>query len=174
MLVSALQQLESAMCMCVYIPLPLEHHSPTLYVITEHQAEFPVLYSSFLLVIYFTYGSVPMGFPGGTVVKILPANAGDERDTVSSPMSGRSIPWSRKWQPVSVFLPGKCLDRGVWWATVHGVAESDTTEHIRTMCMYQYDSLSSSALPFPLCAQVCSLHLHLYSCPTNRFISTIF
>ena len=24
------------------------------------------------------------------------------------------------------------MDRGVWWATVHGVAESDMTEHART------------------------------------------
>ena len=37
-----------------------------------------------------------MGFPGGTVVKNLPANPG----------SGK-IPWSRKWQPAPVLLPGK-------------------------------------------------------------------
>ena len=30
------------------------------------------------------------GFPGGAVVKNLPANAGDTRDTVSIPGSGRS------------------------------------------------------------------------------------
>ena len=23
------------------------------------------------------------------------------------------------------------MDRGAWWATIHGVTESDTTEHIR-------------------------------------------
>ena len=38
------------------------------------------------------------------------------------------IPWGRKWQPTPVFLPGKSHDRGVWWATVHGVTnESDPT-----------------------------------------------
>ena len=40
------------------------------------------------------------------------------------------FPWSRKWQPTPVFLPGTFHgQRGAWWATVHGVAESDTTEH---------------------------------------------
>ena len=30
----------------------------------------------------------------------------------------------------SVFLPGKFMDRGAWWAVVHGgCEESDTNEH---------------------------------------------
>ena len=37
------------------------------------------------------------------MVKNLPASAGDMG---SIPGSGRS-PWSRKWQPIPVFLPGK-------------------------------------------------------------------
>ena len=37
------------------------------------------------------------------------------------------IPWGGKWQPTPVFL-----DRGVWWAIVHGVAKSRTTEHAGT------------------------------------------
>ena len=43
------------------------------------------------------------GFPGGSVVKNQPANAGD---TGSIPGSGR-FPWRRTWQPTPVFLPGK-------------------------------------------------------------------
>uniref|UniRef100_A0AC11DXZ7 Elongator acetyltransferase complex subunit 5 n=1 Tax=Ovis aries TaxID=9940 RepID=A0AC11DXZ7_SHEEP len=35
--------------------------------------------------------------------------------------SVRKIPWRRKWQPTLVFLPGDPVDRGAWWATVHGV-----------------------------------------------------
>ena len=46
-------------------------------------------------------GSV--GFPGGSVLKDLPANAGD---TSRIPGSGRH-PWRRKWQPIPVFLSAK-------------------------------------------------------------------
>ena len=45
------------------------------------------------------------GFPGGTVVKNTPAKAGNTKDESSS--LGQKIPWSRKWQPTPVFLPGK-------------------------------------------------------------------
>ena len=48
------------------------------------------------------------GFPGGTVVKNPPANAGDAGSTSGS---GRS-PWRRKWQPTPVFLPGKSHRQG--------------------------------------------------------------
>ena len=42
-------------------------------------------------------------FPGGTVVRNLPANAGDTRNRFY-PWVGK-IPWRRKWQPTPVFLP---------------------------------------------------------------------
>ena len=32
---------------------------------------------------------------------------------------------SWKWQPTLVFLLGNPMDRGAWWARVHGVAESE-------------------------------------------------
>ena len=34
--------------------------------------------------------------------------------------------WRRKWQPTSVFLPGKSQEGGAWWAAVYGVAQSWT------------------------------------------------
>ena len=38
----------------------------------------------------------------------------------------RKIPWSRKWQPTPVYCQGNSIDRGTWWARVHGVAKSRT------------------------------------------------
>jgi len=40
------------------------------------------------------------------VVKNLLANAGDAGDVGSIPELGKSA-WRRKWQPISVLLPGK-------------------------------------------------------------------
>ena len=40
------------------------------------------------------------------MVKNLPANAGDAGDAGSIPELGK-IAWRRKWQPMSVLLPGK-------------------------------------------------------------------
>ena len=41
-------------------------------------------------------------FTGGSLIKNLPANAGDVG----------SIPWGRKWQPTPVFLPGESHGQG--------------------------------------------------------------
>ena len=58
------------------------------------------------------------------VVKNPPANAGDIRDAGLIP---GKIPWRRKWQPMSVFLPGESHGRGAWQVTVHS-KELDSTE----------------------------------------------
>ena len=63
------------------------------------------------------------GFPGGSVVKNLPANAGDTGDVGSIPGLER-FPWIMKWQPILVFLPGK--SHGQKWATVCRIAKSWT------------------------------------------------
>ena len=42
----------------------------------------------------------------------------------------RKIPWSRKWQPTPVFLPGEFHGQRSLVGTVHGLAESDTTEQL--------------------------------------------
>ena len=50
------------------------------------------------------------GFPGTSgwkkKKKNLPTNAGDTRDMGSILRPENGIPWSRKWQPTPIFLPG--------------------------------------------------------------------
>ena len=61
------------------------------------------------------------------MVKNPPANAGDVRDTDSIPGSGRS-PGGGHGDPLQDSCLENPMDRGAWWATVHGVAELNTTE----------------------------------------------
>ena len=63
------------------------------------------------------------GFPGGSVVKNLPSNAGDERDAASIPGLGRS-PGGGNGHPLQNCCLVNPMDRGAWQATVHGVAKS--------------------------------------------------
>ena len=64
-----------------------------------------------------------MGFPSGSVVKNLPANAGDSGDASLILGLGRS-----PGVGCANLLQYSCLenpmDRGAWWATVHGVAKT--------------------------------------------------
>ena len=62
------------------------------------------------------------GFPGGSMVKNLPATAGD---VGLVPGLGRS-PGGRNGNPLQYSYLENPVDRGVWWATVHGVAKSQT------------------------------------------------
>ena len=64
------------------------------------------------------------GFPGGLVVKSLPANAGDAG---SIPGLGRT-PGEGNGNPFPYSCLENPMDRGAWWARHHGVTkESDMT-----------------------------------------------
>ena len=60
------------------------------------------------------------GFPGGSDGKEPACSAGD---LGSIPESGRS-PGEGNGNPLQYFCLEKSMDRGSWWATVHGVAKS--------------------------------------------------
>ena len=63
-----------------------------------------------------------MGFPGGSVVKNLPANAGD---VGLIPGLGRS-PVKGNGKLLQYSCLGNPMDRGAWQATVHGVTKNQT------------------------------------------------
>ena len=65
-----------------------------------------------------------MVFPGGSGIKSLPANEGNAG---LIHVWGRS-PGEGNGNPIQYSCLGNPMDRGAWWAIVHGVAkESDTT-----------------------------------------------
>ena len=63
--------------------------------------------------------------PGGSVVQNAPTNAGDSGNAASIPGSGR-FPGVGNGKPLQYSGLDNPMDRGAWWATVHGVAKSQT------------------------------------------------
>ena len=64
-----------------------------------------------------------LGFPGGSVVKNPSINAGAAGDAGSVPRLGRSS-GGEDGNPLQYSCQDNPLDRGAWWATVHGVTQS--------------------------------------------------
>ena len=65
---------------------------------------------------------VVLGLPGGSDSKESACSAGD---LGLIPGSGRS-PRERNGYPLQYSCLWKSMDRGAWWATVHGVTKSQT------------------------------------------------
>ena len=66
-----------------------------------------------------------LGFPGGSVVKNPPANAGDVRDAGSNPRSGRS-PGEGRGNPLQYSCLKNPMDNGAWLGTVHRISKCQT------------------------------------------------
>ena len=81
---------------------------------------FYLLYTTFgyiyIYIYIYTHTHTHTGFPGGSVVKNLPANAGGSRDVGSTPVSGRS-PGVGNGNPLQYSYLEKSIDRGAWWVT---------------------------------------------------------
>ena len=74
-------------------------------------------------VLIFSAGTPGEGFPCDSVVKNPPANAGDPG---SIPGLGRS-PGEWKGYPLQFSCLENLMDRGAWWAIVHGsIVQSQT------------------------------------------------
>ena len=77
------------------------------------------------------FPNVILGVPGGTMVKNLLANAGDPRD-VGSILGSERSPGVGNGNPLQYSCLRNPMHRGACWATVHGVADSDTTKCTHT------------------------------------------
>ena len=63
------------------------------------------------------------------MVKNLPANAGEAGDTELIPWVGKIL-WSRKWQSIPIFVPGKFHgQRSLAGYSPWGCIETDITNH---------------------------------------------
>ena len=69
------------------------------------------------------YYKISRDSPGGSVVKNLPAIAGDTGDLCSIPGLGRS-PGGGNHNPLQYSFLENPTNKGAWWATVCGVAKS--------------------------------------------------
>ena len=69
------------------------------------------------------------------MAKNPPASAGDTGDAGSIPGSGRA-PGGGHGNPLQYSCQDNPMDRGPWWATAHGVAESDKTESEHIHCLF--------------------------------------
>ena len=91
------------------------------------------------------------------MVKNPPANAGD---AVSIPGLGR-FPGGGHGNPLRYSCLENPMDRGAWWVTDHGVAESDTTEHtqlllLATLIVNAYETYNTQLLLSPTVCKPCT------------------
>ena len=72
-----------------------------------------------------------IGLPQWFSKKESACNSGDTGDVGLIPGLGR-FPGEGNGNPLEYFCLGNLMERGAWQATVHSVAEPDTTEQLST------------------------------------------
>ena len=94
------------------------------------------------------------GFPGGAVVKNPLANAGDTRDVGLIPGSGRS-PGVGNGNPLQSSCLENSMERGDWWAILHGATKSPTQlsthTHMQGLSGYIIAKLGQFKVNYPWC-----------------------
>ena len=101
------------------------------------------------------------GFSGGSVVKILPDNAGDQETGFRS--LGREDPLEKGMATCSSILAGKNpMERGARWATVHGVEKRQTQVSTHTVTRLH-----------PLCHSLVKGSSHNWACTMQSYHNII-
>ena len=105
-------------------------------------------------------------FPGGSVVKNLPAKAGAPGDKSEIPGSGRS-PGGENGNPLQYSCLENPMNIGAWWAIIHGVSKSWTwlsmhactllVKYLFPLCEKRY--LTISTVPYLPVSTSCSSFL---------------
>ena len=94
------------------------------------------------------------------VVKNLPANWGDIRDASSVPGLGRSSGGGHD-NPLQYSCLENPMDRGAWWATVHGITKSQTWLKWLSLHVYKIEGQIN-------CGEIQSFHIYLLN---DKFVS---
>ena len=98
------------------------------------------------------------------MVKNPPANAGDIRDQGSIPGLGRILGGGHA-NPLQYSCLENPTDRGAWWATVHGVAKSQT--RLKVLSTHTWGFLKSLSLDDKLVDQADSAHTCVWKIGTE-------
>ena len=100
-------------------------------------------------------------FPGGSVVNNPPANAEDAGNTSLIPGFGRS-PGGGYGNPLQYSCLENPMDRGAWWATVHGFVESDMTKQLSIRKYWSLETRSGLEI------NICVTHIKVIKLSRER------